>query len=54
MKIDLDEVTIEALEKLQERYYFGLFKTIVKDEDEEYQLRDAIIAITKAIEEKRQ
>jgi len=53
MKIDLDEATITALEKLQERYYFGLFKSIVKDEEEEYQLRDAITAITKTIEEHR-
>ena len=53
MKIEVDEKTIEAIEKLYDRYYFGLFKQIVKNEDEEYELRDALSTLVKAIQESK-
>ena len=52
MTIEIDEVTLAALQKLQERYYFGLFKEISLSEEEEYWFRDAIDAVVKAAEQK--
>ena len=42
---------IEAISKIDNRYFFGLFKDIVKNEEEEYELRNAIIELNKIIEE---
>ena len=51
MKIELSENEIEAIMNINNRYYFGLFNEIVKNENEEYLLRDAIISIDKKIKE---
>jgi len=42
---------IEAISKIDNRYFFGLFKDIVKSEEEEYELRNAIIELNKIIED---
>ena len=42
---------MEAISKIENRYYFGLFKEIVKNKEEEYELRNAIIELNKIIEE---
>ena len=42
MKIEITKETAEAILKLNDRYFFGLFKEIVTSEDEECQVRDAI------------
>ena len=49
MKIEITKETAEAILKLNDRYFFGLFKEIVTSENEEYQLRNAIKTITKEI-----
>jgi len=43
---------IEAISKIDNRYFFGLFKDIVKNEEEEYELRNALIELNKIIENK--
>ena len=40
MKIEITKETAEAILKINDRYFFGLFKEIVTSEDEEYQLVD--------------
>ncbi len=49
MKIEITKETAEAILKMNDRYYFGLFREIVTSEDEEYQFRNAIKSITKEI-----
>lgn len=52
MKIELSKETIDQMLKLNEAYYFGLFKSIVKDENEEMNFRDALAELAKAINSK--
>jgi len=49
MKIEITKETAEAILKLNDRYFFGLFKEIVTSEDEEYQLRNAITELVREI-----
>jgi len=49
MQIEITEQTAEALKKLNNRYFFDLFKLIRTSEEEEYQFRDAIEAIVKEV-----
>ena len=49
VQIEITKETAEAILKMNDRYYFGLFKEIVTSEDEEYQFRNAIKSITKEI-----
>jgi len=49
MQIEISEQTAQAIQKLNNRYFFDLFKPIRTSEDEEYQFRDAIAAIAKEI-----
>jgi len=51
MKIEITKETAEAILKLNDRYFFGLFKEIVTSENEEYQVRDAVSAITAQVKE---
>jgi hypothetical protein len=53
MKIELTPKHITALENLNNRYYFGLFQLICKEEEEEYQFRDAIQEIVEEINRQR-
>lgn len=50
--ITISKETAEALLKIDERYYFDLFKEIRTSEDEEYQFRDAIAELAKQIKER--
>lgn len=52
IEIAISKETAEALLKIEERYYFDLFKEIRVSEDEEHRFRDAIIAIAKQIKER--
>ena len=49
--IVLNKEEYQTLLKINERYYFDLFKTIRKNEEEEFILRDSLSAITKKIKE---
>ena len=53
MKIELTPEQIEAIEKLNDRYYFGLFQPICKEKDEEYQFRNVIQEIVDQINRQR-
>ena len=57
MQSDQTEVTItltprtaEALRFIYHAYYFGLFKSIRRHKEEEYELRDALKELNDAIE----
>ena len=50
--ISIGKETAGAILKIDERYYFDLFKEIRTSEDEEYQFRDAIKEIAKQIKER--
>lgn len=52
IEITISKETAEALLKIEERYYFDLFKEIRVSKDEEHRFRDAIIAIVKQIKER--
>jgi len=52
IKIEISQDTAEQLQKIYDRYYFGLFEGIVKNEDEEMQIRDALQELSKAINTK--
>ena len=52
--ITLTDEELEAFLILNKRYYFGLFKEVVKDENEEYILRDTIISIAKQLSESKE
>jgi hypothetical protein len=54
MKIKLTPKQITALEELNNRYYFGLFQTVTKDEEEEYKFRNAIQEIVEEINRQRE
>ena len=54
MKIELTPKQITALENLNNRYYFGLFQSICKEEEEEYQFRNAIQEIVEEINRQRE
>lgn len=41
--------TAKALEQLEKGYYFGMFKDVVKNEDEEYAIRDALFALVDSL-----
>ena len=49
MKIEITKETAKAILKLNDRYFFNLFVMICTNEDEEYQLRDAIAEIAEQI-----
>ena len=53
MKIELSPKHADAVEKIWERYYFGLFETIRLSEGEEYRFRDAIREIVQQIDRQR-
>ncbi len=53
MTITIDDQISKAIQMIHDRYYFGLFETIVKSEDEEYEIRDAIDKLAQIIEEKK-
>jgi len=48
--IEIKKKDIEALKLLSERYYFGIFKEICINSEDEYIYRDAIINISKSLE----
>ncbi len=50
--LPVNEKVAEAIKRIEEGYYFGMFSEIVKNEDEEYAIRDALFALAEAIEEK--
>ena len=52
MKIEITKDIADAILKIEDRYYFDLFKSIRTNEEEEYKFRDAIIAIAKEIKNK--
>ena len=52
IKIEISQDTAEQLQKIYDRYYFGLFEGTVKNEDEEMQIRDALQELSKAINSK--
>jgi len=47
--ISIGKETAGAITKIDERYYFDLFKEIRINEEEEYQFRDAIAEVAKQI-----
>lgn len=51
MKIEVSEEAAEAIELLWDRYYFGLFQDVTRDESEEYQMRNAIKELADKINE---
>ncbi len=54
MKIEIDSVTAEAILKIDDRYFFDLFKEIRVNEDEEFEFRDAISAIAQKIKNEKE
>ena len=50
--ISISKEAAEAIQMINDRYYFDLFKEIRTSEDEEYQFRDAIIEIAKQIKKR--
>jgi len=54
MRIELSEETAKTLLKMDERYYFGLFKEIIANEEEEFEMRNALIDIAKEIKEQEE
>jgi len=51
MQIEISEKNaIVIVEFIYRRYYFGLFKDITRDEEQEYKIRDAILEVAAAIE----
>lgn len=53
IKIEVKEKDLEALKLLSKRYYFGIFKEICLNDEDEYIYRDAIINISKSFEDKK-
>lgn len=51
MTIEITPETADALLKINDRYFNGLFEEIVTSEDEEMDFRDALEEIAKAIQE---
>ena len=49
MQIEITKEAAEAILKLNDRYFFGLFKEIVANEDEECQFRDAVSLVANEI-----
>lgn len=49
MNITITPGTAKAILLIEDRYYFDLFKSIRTDQEQEYQFRDAIIAIVSEI-----
>ena len=41
-KLELEPEDLETLDYLVDNYYFGLFREIVSNEDEEYKIRDVL------------
>ena len=54
INIEISQRAAEAIEKLNERYYFGLFEQIALSEYEEMRFRDAIAELSKQIKEVRE
>ena len=51
IQITISEDTAEAIQKIDNRYFFDLFQDIRTSENEEYQFRDAIAEIAKQIKQ---
>ena len=51
MQITIDRQTANALTFIWRGYYFGMFKLIRRNIEEEYRLRDALKKLIEAIEE---
>jgi len=47
MKIEITKETAKAIIKMNDRYFFNLFVMICKNDDEEYEFRNAITAIAR-------
>lgn len=47
----LSKEEYQTLLKINERYYFDLFKEIRENEEEEFQMRDSLYAIAKTLKE---
>ncbi len=52
MTINLDKNAIDTILSINNRYYFGLFKEISIDEEEEYKFRDALIDLAAQVNKK--
>jgi len=50
MQIEITQEQAEQIEKLADRYYFGLFQDVTRNEQEEYEIRDAILQLADKIE----
>lgn len=48
--LTLTHKTADALQFIYRAYYFGLFEPIRRDEEEEYDLREALKELNEAIE----
>ncbi|WP_188109959.1 hypothetical protein [Sulfurimonas hydrogeniphila] len=51
--ITVTDKTAEAINILNDRYYFGLFEHLTANSEEEYLFRDAIEKIAKSIQEEK-
>ena len=49
MTIDISNEAVDAILKINERYFFDLFKDISVSEEEEYRFRDAVAEIAETI-----
>lgn len=52
IRIVLTKEEYQTLLKINDRYYFGLFKSITSDENEEIKIRDSLDSIAMKIEKK--
>lgn len=50
--VPVDSKAVNALRRIEEGYYFGMFKDIAKNEEEEYAIRDAIFALAEGLKKK--
>ena len=50
IKIDITLENAKLLQQLSNRYYNGLFKDIVHNEDEEMKIRDTLAEVSRAID----
>ena len=54
MTVEIDILTANAIQVLNDRYYFDLFKEIRENEEQEYYFRDAISNIVKSMNEPKE
>lgn len=50
--LSIDKKVAGALQRIEEGYFFGMFKDIAKNEEEEYAIRDAIFSLAEALKKK--